>query len=263
MDNFKVEEPKKKKSKIKKILILLFFLLLFLGIYVGIKIFIWQSYVTEMFRNTGSTIYDSENNEIATLGAEKNQEIVSMSQIPDNLKNAYISIEDERFYSHFGVDVKRTSAAILNHFTKKSSSFGGSTITQQLVKNLTGDKDNKISRKVSEWFRAWSLELKYSKEDILEEYFNIIYVGPNMYGVQIASKYYFNKDVSDLSLVECAFLAGINNAPNSYNPFDKEDNSEKIQKRVKTVLNKMKELGYISEEQLSSAFSEVEKRHLF
>ena len=139
-----------------------------------------------------------------------------------------------------------------------SSSFGGSTITQQLVKNLTGDDSNSIFRKIKEWFYAWTLEACFSKEDILEAYLNIIYTGPNIYGIQEASHYYFNLDVKDLSLAKCAFLAGINNAPNAYNPFSDTDKTEKIAKKTKTVLNKMLELGYISESECNNAISEVD-----
>ena len=139
-----------------------------------------------------------------------------------------------------------------------SSSFGGSTITQQLVKNLTGDDSNTISRKVKEWFYACVLDCCFSKDDILEAYLNIIYTGPNIYGVKEAALYYFNRDIKDLSLAECAFLAGINNSPNSYNPFSDTDKSEKISKRTKTVLSKMKELGYISENEYNEAVSQVD-----
>ena len=179
--------------------------------------------------------------------------------MPNNLKNAYVAIEDERFYSHHGVDIKRTASAIFNyviHFG--SSSFGGSTITQQLVKNLTGDNTDSIFRKVKEWWKAWLLETSLSKEEILEGYLNVIYVGPSIYGVDAGAKYYFNKSASDLSLEECAFLAGINHSPNSYNPFGDTDNSEKIENRTLTVLGKMLELEYINKDEYDIAVSNVE-----
>lgn len=136
--------------------------------------------------------------------------------------------------------------------------FGGSTITQQLVKNLTGDDSNTISRKVKEWFYACVLDNCFSKDEILEAYFNIIYTGPNIYGVKEAALYYFNLDVKDLNLAQSAFLAGINNSPNSYNPFSSTDKTEKINKRTKTVLNKMLELGYISQNEHDEAILQVE-----
>ena len=118
------------------------------------------------------------------FGDEKKKSNISFEEMPDNLKNAYVAIEDERFYKHSGVDIKRTASAIFNyviHFG--SSSFGGSTITQQLVKNITGDNTDSVTRKVKEWWKAWLLETKLSKEEILEGYLNIIYVGPSIYGV--------------------------------------------------------------------------------
>ena len=186
---------------------------------------------------------------------------LASSEIPAILKNAYVAIEDERFYSHSGVDIRRTASAIFSyviHFG--SSSFGGSTITQQLVKNLTGDSTDSVTRKVKEWWKAWQLETCLSKDEILTGYLNVIYVGPSIYGVEAGAKYYFNKSAKDLTLEECAFLAGINHSPNSYNPFTDDDNSEKIENRTKTVLGKMKELGYIStEEEYNSAVSNVKE----
>ena len=214
-----------------------------------------------MVTNTGSIILDKDGNTIATLGTEKIHKNTTLSQMPNNLKNAYVAIEDERFYKHHGVDVKRTSSAIFSyviHFG--SSSFGGSSITQQLVKNITGNDASSISRKVEEWSKAIELEFCLSKEEILESYLNIIYVGPNIYGVEMGAKYYFNKDVKDLTLEECAFLAGINHSPNSYNPFqDTDKKSEKIKKRTKLVLDKMLELNYISNEDYETATSNLEK----
>ena len=139
------------------------------------------------------------------------------------------------------------------------SSFGGSTITQQLVKNLTGNSSDKITRKISEWWKAWLLETELSKDEILEAYFNIIYVGPNMYGVETASQYYFSKTSSELTLEECAFLAGMNNAPKAYNPFGEKDNTDKITKRTKTVLKKMLELNYINEDSYNIAINNVDE----
>ena len=198
---------------------------------------------------------DSDGNTIAEIGSERIQEKISSEEIPTNLKNAYVAIEDERYYKHGGIDAKRTASAIASYiFHRGSSSFGGSSITQQLVKNLTGDSSNKISRKVNEWEKAITVESFMSKDEILELYLNIIYVGPNIYGVEAGSQYYFSKSAKDLTLEECAFLAGINNSPNSYNPFNKE-NSEKINKRTKTVLAKMLDLKYINQEDYKTAIS--------
>ena len=127
------------------------------------------------------------------------------------------------------------------------------------MKNLTGDTSDSITRKVKEWWKSWQLETSLSKDEILGAYLNIIYVGPNMYGVETGSQYYFSKTCAELSLEECAFLAGMNNAPNTYNPFGEKDNTEKIKKRTKTVLTKMLELNYIDENAYNDAISSVDK----
>ena len=260
----KLKEDKKEhktlKSRFIKFIIFALILIIIASIcYLVYKAYIFKTLVKEMFNNSTSTVFDSNKNVIAEIGSERNRENVKLSEIPDNLKNAYISIEDQRFYKHHGVDIKRTGAAIFSYVIKRgSSSFGGSTISQQLVKNLTGDDSNTISRKVKEWFYACVLDGSFSKDDILETYLNIIYTGPNVYGVKEAALYYFNRDINDLNLAECAFLAGINNSPNSYNPFSDTDKSEKINKRTKTVLNKMQELGYISKDELEDATSQVD-----
>ena len=254
------KEPKSLKSRFIKFIVIILTLFLIVSIgYLAFKAYIFKTLAKEMFNNSTSTVFDSNKNVIAEIGSERNRDNIKLSEMPNNLKNAYIAIEDQRFYKHHGVDIKRTGAAILSYVIRRgSSSFGGSTITQQLVKNLTGDDSNTISRKVKEWFYACVLDCCFSKDDILEAYLNIIYTGPNIYGVKEAALYYFNRDIKDLSLAECAFLAGINNSPNSYNTFSDTDKSEKISKRTKTVLSKMKELGYISENEYNEAVSQVD-----
>lgn len=249
-----------RKKKIKKLIItIIIVIILIIGIMLGVSAHTWKTLAQDMMNNQNSIVIDTDGNTIAKLGSEKKQIVISFEEMPENLKNAYVAIEDERFYSHHGVDIRRTASAIASyviHFG--SSSFGGSTITQQLVKNLTGDSSDSIMRKVKEWWKAWQLETCLSKEEILESYLNIIYVGPSIYGVEAGSRYYFNKSASDLSLAECAFLAGINHSPNSYNPFTDEDNSQVIQDRTNTVLSKMLELGYISESEEQEASIEVQ-----
>jgi len=249
----------RRKAFIKKANALFVLVYLVFCIYRISAYFSWKNIVLQMMNNEPSTIVDSSGDIIEKLGAERNKNNVKLSQVPDNLKYAYIDIEDERFYKHKGVDIKRTTAAIGSYVIHAGkSSFGGSTITQQLVKNLTGNDDNSISRKIEEWVKAEELESFCSKDEILETYFNIIYVAPNTYGVDMGAKYYFNKSVSDLDLAECAFLAGINNSPNSYNPFNEKDNSEKIKKRTKAVLTKMHELKHINDSDYNNAVQEVE-----
>ena len=249
-----------KSKKIKKIIIIIIIILILVfGIILGVSAHRFKTLAKEMMNNQNSIVIDTDGNTIAKLGSERKNIDISINEIPDNLKNAYVAIEDERFYKHHGVDIKRTASAIFSyviHFG--SSSYGGSTITQQLVKNLTGDSTDSITRKIKEWWKAWQLETCLSKDEILEGYLNVIYVGPSIYGVEAGAKYYFNKSTSNLSLAECAFLAGINHSPNSYNPFTDEDNTEKIKNRTKTVLSKMLELEYITEAQEQEAVKEVE-----
>ncbi len=255
-----VQVKNKKFKLIKFVIILIIIMIIFAAVKTGIYISSWQNLAEDMISNTPSTVLDTDGNSIAEIGNSKIKSNISFSEIPDYLKNAYVSIEDQRFYKHSGVDLPRTGAAILSYIKNLgSSSFGGSSITQQLVKNLTGDNSSKVTRKINEWIKAFALEGILEKDEILEAYLNIIYVGPNIYGVEMGSKYYFNKSVSNLSLAECAFLAGINNSPNSYNPFGENDYTEKIANRTKTVLNKMLELEYITTEECETAKAEVDK----
>lgn len=247
------------KRRVKRIILIIILIsILIIGISLGISAHRWKTLAKEMIVNENSVVLDIDGNEIAKIGCERKNEKIELSNISKDLKNAYISIEDERFYSHGGIDIKRTGGAIVSYIVHfGESSYGGSTITQQLVKNLTGDSTDSIIRKVKEWWKACVLETVLSKDEILEAYLNIIYVGPNMYGVETGAKYYFNKSVSELSLEECAFLAGINNSPNSYNPFGDKDNTDKINKRTKTVLAKMLELKYIDNDEYEKAINNI------
>lgn len=258
---FKKVNKKSKFKKLKTFFTILIIIIIFGAIKTGIYISNWQKIAKDMINNSPSIVYDTEENIIAELGNSKKTKNLPLSSIPKDLINAYISIEDQRFYSHSGVDLPRTGAAIFSYIRNLgSSSFGGSSITQQLVKNLTGDNSSTITRKVNEWIKAYALEGILEKDEILQAYLNIIYVGPNIYGVGLGANYYFDKDISELDLAECAFLAGINNAPNSYNPFDKEkDNTEKIKTRATAVLNKMLELNYINEENYNIAINKINK----
>ena len=214
-----------------------------------------------------SSLYDSEGNYLGDLSSGEKRRTVSLDEMSEYLPKAYIAIEDERFYDHSGVDIKRTAAATFTYiFNGGSSSFGGSTITQQVVKNLTGDKEDTALRKIKEMVKALQVEHYLSKDQILELYLNLIFIGgDDINGVSLGAVYYFNKDVSELSIAECAFMAGINHSPNAYQPFKEYDNQEdkdamdeKIKSRTKTVLAKMLELGYITEDQYNEAVEEVE-----
>lgn len=186
-----------------------------------------------------SIIVDIEGEKLATLNGDEKRQIITMEEMSEYLPKAYVAIEDERFYEHMGVDVKRTASAIYTYIKNEgSSSFGGSSITQQLVKNITNDREDSIDRKVKEWILAYELEKTISKDKILEKYLNIIFVGADVYGVELGAQYYFNKSASDLSLAESAFLAGLTHSPNLYNPFENKDNEEIIKNRTKVVLRK-------------------------
>lgn len=213
--------------------------------------------------NINTVIYDKDGLEIASVSGDEKRRPVSLDEIPENVKNAFVAIEDETFYEHHGVNLKRTIGATVTYILKRgNASYGGSTITQQLIKNIFDDDDDSglagVERKIREISRAYQVEKILSKDQILELYLNIIFMGGDVYGVELGSQYYFNKSVGDLDLAESAFLAGINHSPNNYNPFKETDNSEKIQKRTKIVLAKMKELGKISDEEYNAAVAEVE-----
>lgn len=208
--------------------------------------------------NKTTVIKDSKGNIIDKIEGKDNKdsEPVAYKDVPDHLKHAFIAIEDERFETHPGIDFKRTFTAGLSFITNKGdATHGGSTITQQLVKNITGKEKTSLQRKVQEWYAAIMLERKYEKWQILESYMNIIYMGHSCYGVQSASKKYFGKPVSELSLAECALLAGITNRPGKYDPFTEKGLTEAI-KRQKTILKKMLDLGKISLQEYDQAVSQ-------
>ena len=214
--------------------------------------------VENMRLNLTSFVYVQDESgemvELEQLYDTENRVWVSSSQIPTHLKNAFVSIEDERFYSHPGVDIKRFVGAAIQYITKKgNSSYGGSTITQQLIKNLTKDDDYSIKRKIQEIYRAYNLEKELSKDEILEYYLNTIYLSQKCNGVASAAMTYFGKDVSELSLAECATLAGITQFPTKYDPIVNPENNKK---RQLVILGKMKELGYITDKEYETAKDE-------
>ena len=199
-----------------------------------------------------------EERELQKLSAEENRDWASIEEIPKDLQHAFVSIEDERFYTHKGYDFKRTAKAALTLVGRKltgksGTALGGSTITQQLIKNITGDDEQVVARKIQEISRAVALEKKMEKDEILELYLNCIYLSQGCNGVQTASRIYFDKDVSELSLAECASIAGITQYPSLYDPFV---NPEKNKARQELVLGKMLELEYISQAEYQEAIAE-------
>ena len=190
--------------------------------------------------NESSTIWYQDSvgewRELATLSGKENRIWVDYDQIPWYMEKALVSIEDKRFYEHKGVDWYRTAGAFVTIFTRGESGYGGSTITQQLIKNLTGEKEVTIQRKLTEIFSALELEKKYDKQEIMEWYLNAVYFGEGCFGVQTAAQTYFGKDVSELSLAECASIVGITNLPTYYDPFYNRQNNKE---RQETILREM------------------------
>ena len=207
--------------------------------------------------NESSTIWYQDSvgewRELATLSGKENRIWVDYDQIPWYMEKALVSIEDKRFYEHKGVDWYRTAGAFVTIFTRGESGYGGSTITQQLIKNLTGEKEVTIQRKLTEIFSALELEKKYDKQEIMEWYLNAVYFGEGCFGVQTAAQTYFGKDVSELSLAECASIVGITNLPTYYDPFYNRQNNKE---RQETILREMYEQGYIDYTQYRQAVEE-------
>jgi len=214
--------------------------------------------------NEPSMLFDSEGNYIDNLPTDEERYKVSLDEMSDYLKDAYISIEDERFYTHPGIDIKRTLGSALRsaiyYVTGEGSIQGGSTLTQQLIRNTLLTQDVKIERKIREIYLSLSLEKKLSKDQILEAYLNTIPLGGKLYGVEAAAKYFFEKSAKDLTLPESAFIAGLTQAPTTYSPYnpDNKEDPTLYLDRTKTVLMKMKELGYISEEEYNEAYAFVD-----
>ncbi len=268
----KNKDGKKKHSKLKKF-ILIFFVICILLCLAGVGVFAaiffsdkWE--ITEddlVIKMQNSSTYDNDGELLHDLNGEENRKIIPLGEMGEYIPKAYVAIEDERFYEHSGIDIKRTAGAIFTYITHGgNSSFGGSTITQQLVKNLLEDDDDSIERKIREWSRAYKVEQMLSKSQILELYLNEIFMGGTVYGVESGAQYYFSKSAKELSLAESAFLAGINNSPNYYNPFGEEDKTEIIENRTKLVLGKMLEVKdqngvtFITQEEYDKAIEELE-----
>ena len=200
-----------------------------------------------------SQIYDINGNEIANVHAAENRRPVKISQVPRDLQNAFVAVEDNRFYEHMGVDPRGIMRALWSNVRGQAISEGGSTITQQLAKNAYLTQDRTLKRKVQEVFLALQLERQYTKQEILELYLNQIYFGQGAYGVQAAAKTYFGKNVEDLDLNECAMLAGIPKSPNYYSP---TNNLQAAEERKSVVLDQMEKYGYINASQASKTKKE-------
>ncbi len=211
--------------------------------------------LTQLKLNYTTTIfaYDSDQNMIKyeTMHGTENREWVDYDDMTDYTKSAAVAVEDERFWKHHGVDWKSTTFAFANMFLGLSKNDrGGSTITQQLIKNVTQEDAHSVNRKLKEIFKALELEKKYTKQQVLEAYLNVIALGNGCNGIQTASQTYFGKNAKDLSLSESAAIVGITKYPSKYNPFY---HPEENQKRQRYVLKKMYENGFISKKEYEEA----------
>jgi penicillin-binding protein 1A len=193
--------------------------------------------------SVGSRVYGDDDEFLTEFQAEK-RIFVPLQQIPAGLRNAIIAVEDARFYSHFGVDLRGIARAAYANFRHGRVVEGGSTITQQLAKLLFLTPDRSFSRKVKEALLALELEKRYSKDRLLELYLNQIYMGHGAYGVEAAARMYFGKSVQDLTLPEASMLAALPRSPGNYSPFERP---ELAQRRRAIVIGRMLEQGYISE----------------
>ncbi len=211
----------------------------------------------DMALNQASTIYYTDNTgnhiPMASLHGLENRVWVDYENIPQYLEYAAVAIEDRRFYEHKGVDWYRTVAAFGNMFLSMKNDFGGSTLTQQLLKNHTKEDDITVQRKLLEIFRALKMEKMYDKAEIMEWYLNVIYLGEGCWGVGTAANVYFDKDVWELSLAECASLIGITNNPSRYDPYISRENNKT---RQEIILYEMYDQGYISYEEYTEAKNE-------
>lgn len=213
-----------------------------------------KSSVQDFQTDQSGEVYDTDGNLIALLKNDRNIVYLTSDQIPDQVKEAFVSIEDKRFYKHKGFDPFAILRAVQSLISKNSITQGGSTITQQLARNIYLTHTVKWERKVEEIFIAMAMEKKYSKDEILEFYINNIYFSNGYYGIQAASQGYFSKNADELSLSETAFLCSVPNSPGSYDPLTHKENTLK---RRDLILDNMYEDGIITEADCDRAKKET------
>jgi len=256
----------KKKGRAKKVFKILFFVFLALFVVgVGLVLGVLNSVIRDteqidlaQLKNLKltSTVLDSDGKQIGQMSAGENRLMIDYEELPQDLIDAVVAIEDERFWTHHGIDIRRTGAAIVTYILNRgNSSFGGSTITQQLIKNVTNDKETSWRRKVREWYRAYSLEQELEKEEILEAYLNKIYFGEGANGIEVAAETYFAKSAKALNLAESACLAAAIQTPEGTNPYNGDEKKAKLIARQKVVLDKMLSLEKITQEEYEQAIS--------
>lgn len=212
-----------------------------------------MDHIDKLNLDEASIIKDADGNEVTKLYVQ-NRELVTLDEVPEKLRDAFIATEDRRFNSHFGIDIWSIGRALYRDIVHRGAVEGGSTITQQLAKNIFLDADKTLFRKVQEASIAIALENNFSKDEILEKYLNRIYFGNSAYGIKAAAQTYFGKDdLNKLTLAEMATLAGIPKSPGTYSPVD---NPQKSKERRDLVLSLMAEQGYITEQEKEKAMQE-------
>ncbi|PGM65850.1 penicillin-binding protein [Bacillus cereus] len=252
----KEEKPKKKGSFFKKFLIGCL-LLGIVGLVAGVSAFFVMVKdapkldKSKLVNPLSTKFLDKDGNFFYEYGAEKRTH-VTYDQIPKVVENAFLATEDSRFYEHNGIDFKRTTKAVMENVTGGFGSQGGSTITQQVVKNYFLTMEKTAKRKVQEWYLSYKLEQQYSKHEILEMYLNKINLGNRSYGIASAAQKYYGKDLKQLQLHEAAMLAGLPQGPNIYDP-TKPENVERAKNRRNVVLSLMNRHGYITKEEMNNA----------
>ena len=273
---------KKKPSKVKRFFKYFFLTLLITGLLIGV---VGVGYVVAVIKTTPeldvntiidlnepSTVLDDQSQIIDDVPSTEIRYIISYDEMPQNLINAYISIEDERFMSHGGIDIKRILGAaardVMVILGKQNGIHGASTLTQQLIKNtiLASEASaestplDRINRKIKEIVLAVQLDKELSKEEIIRSYLNTIPLSGHIYGVEAASRYFFAKNAKDLTLLESAYIAGITQAPTTYSAYNTSASNypNGYIRRTQTVLSKMLELGYITQEEFDTAYAQAE-----
>lgn len=259
---------------IAKLLVTAFLVMIITGVVVGVSVMFYVIDIANepntinleeiSFVETSHVYIKDDNGNFPSkpdksLYSTENRVWVKFKDIPQNMVNAQIAIEDKRFYEHEGVDWYRTGGAVYSLATGQDD-FGGSTITQQLIKNITNDNEVSITRKLREIFRAIQLEKEYTKDDILEAYLNIVNYGSGCRGVQSAARLYFNKDIKDCTVCECAAIAGITQNPYAFDPLIFPENN---QKRREIVLGEMFNQEMITQEEYDKAMKESENLRFF
>jgi len=249
----------KKKRSIFSYIIITMLILITMGLGAGLGLFLYYVKDTPEFDPTKlkasetSLVLDQNGEVIAELHGEQNRIPVPLEKIPKDLINAFIAIEDQHFYSHKGINIRSIIGSLITNILHGDIKRGASTITQQLVKTAFLSPEQTWKRKAQEAWLAIQLERYYTKDEILEFYLNQIYFGHSAYGVQSAADVYFGKNVEDLTLAECAMLAGITKGPEYYSPYN---NFERAKDRQEIILNTMAELGFITKEEAQKAKQE-------